>query len=60
MLLPDSTRKLSKALKFPGLLQELMHDVSWYEHATELAQCCHNDLPSPDNLDMQLLGWEVR
>ena len=29
----------------------------WYEHATELAQHYHNDLPSPD---MELLGWEAR
>ena len=60
MLLPDSSRKLSKALKFPGLIQELMHDVSWYEYAIELAQRYHNDLPSPDNLDMELHSWEAR
>ena len=38
----------------------MMETSQWSEHIIELAELYHNDLPSTENLDMELLYWKTK
>lgn len=38
----------------------MKNNPDWYQHATELVDIYKDDLPSRENLDMELLFWQSR